>query len=99
MVGYLQRASGVRATASLEHSKNILAHMSRCKYVACPAWELLAKPTAHDFCSEFAIEMELDPVRSVLLIEPMWHNPALPWAPVMAGPLPCITSSQNGYSQ
>lgn len=81
MLGYLQRASQLRARASLEHSKNILAHMPTYKYMPCAAWELLAKPTAHDLCSEFAIEMELNPVGSVMLTEPMWHTPVLPWAP------------------
>lgn len=52
----------MRATDSLEYSKNILARISMCKYVACSAWELLPKPPAHDFFSEFAIEMELGPV-------------------------------------
>lgn len=38
-------------SASLEHSKNLLASMSTCEYVAHSAWELLAKPTSYDLCS------------------------------------------------
>lgn len=41
-----------------EAQRNILACMSTCKYVACPAWELLAKPTAHDLCSEIHLPLE-----------------------------------------
>lgn len=41
-----------------EAQQNILACMSTCKYVACPAWELLAKPTAHDLCSKIHLPLE-----------------------------------------
>lgn len=77
--GYVQRASGATTTAYLEHIKNIFAHNSTYKYVACPAWKLEARLAADDFHSvsffrPVAIQMELGTFQ-VYATESMWHSP------------------------